>query len=48
MNVKDGYAMQLAIKKGYNICVISGGLSDEVQRAFTQIGYNLRIYEGYQ
>ena len=26
-NVKDGYAMQLAVKKGYNIMVISGGYS---------------------
>jgi len=26
-NVKDGYAMQLAVKKGYRIVVISGGYS---------------------
>src|SRR5690606_30610814 len=26
-NVRDGYAMQLAVKKGYLICVISGGKS---------------------
>jgi 3-deoxy-D-manno-octulosonate 8-phosphate phosphatase (KDO 8-P phosphatase) len=25
MNVKDGYALQLAIKKGYRVAVISGG-----------------------
>jgi len=24
-NVKDGYALQLAVKKGYRIAVISGG-----------------------
>ncbi|RZL30767.1 MAG: 3-deoxy-D-manno-octulosonate 8-phosphate phosphatase, partial [Pedobacter sp.] len=24
-NIKDGYALQLAAKKGYNICIISGG-----------------------
>ena len=30
MNVKDGYALQLAIKKGYHIAIISGGNSKEV------------------
>lgn len=29
-NVRDGYAMQLAVKKGYLICVISGGKSESV------------------
>ena len=30
MNIKDGYALQLAIKKGYRVLVISGGDSEEV------------------
>lgn len=29
-NVRDGYAMRLAVKKGYQICVISGGNSASV------------------
>jgi 3-deoxy-D-manno-octulosonate 8-phosphate phosphatase (KDO 8-P phosphatase) len=29
-NVRDGYAMQLAVRKGYKICVISGGKSASV------------------
>jgi 3-deoxy-D-manno-octulosonate 8-phosphate phosphatase (KDO 8-P phosphatase) len=29
-NVKDGYALQLAVKKGYRIAVISGGTSDAI------------------
>lgn len=29
-NVRDGYAMQLAVKQGYLICVISGGKSESV------------------
>ncbi|MBC8052765.1 MAG: HAD-IIIA family hydrolase [Sphingobacteriaceae bacterium] len=29
-NVRDGYAMQFAVKKGYLICVISGGKSNSV------------------
>ena len=31
MNIKDGYALQLAIKKGYTILVISGGKNVGVQ-----------------
>lgn len=27
MNIKDGYAIQLAVKKGYHVVVISGGKS---------------------
>jgi 3-deoxy-D-manno-octulosonate 8-phosphate phosphatase (KDO 8-P phosphatase) len=30
-NVKDGYAMQLAIKKNYRIAVISGGYSESMK-----------------
>jgi 3-deoxy-D-manno-octulosonate 8-phosphate phosphatase (KDO 8-P phosphatase) len=33
-NVKDGYALQLAIKKGYRIVVISGGKSDSISNRF--------------
>lgn len=36
-NVKDGYAMQLAIKKGYRIVVISGGYSESVERRFENL-----------
>lgn len=31
MNIKDGYALQLAIKKGYRIVVISGGNSEALK-----------------
>jgi 3-deoxy-D-manno-octulosonate 8-phosphate phosphatase (KDO 8-P phosphatase) len=33
-NVKDGYAMQLAVKKGYRMVVISGGYSESMRRRF--------------
>lgn len=33
-NVKDGYAMQLAIKKGYRVAIISGGYSESMVRRF--------------
>jgi 3-deoxy-D-manno-octulosonate 8-phosphate phosphatase (KDO 8-P phosphatase) len=31
MQVKDGYALQLAVKRGYSIFVISGGNSPQVK-----------------
>jgi 3-deoxy-D-manno-octulosonate 8-phosphate phosphatase (KDO 8-P phosphatase) len=30
-NVKDGYAMQYALRKGYRICIISGGYSESMR-----------------
>ncbi len=33
-NVKDGYVLQLAIKLGYRIVIISGGFSKSVQNRF--------------
>jgi len=31
-NVKDGYALQLAVKKGYKIAIISGGQSKTMEK----------------
>ena len=38
MNVKDGYALQLAVRKGYRIVIISGGNSESVRKRFTDLG----------
>ncbi len=38
MNVRDGYAMQLAVKKGYKIAVISGGKSEYAKRRLNLLG----------
>ncbi len=38
MNIKDGYALQLAIKKGYQVWVISGGNSNEVEERLHNLG----------
>ncbi len=38
MNTKDGYALQLAVKKGYNILVISGGNSPEAEERLVKLG----------
>lgn len=38
MNVKDGYALQFAVKKGYRIAVFSGSNSDEVKDRLNRLG----------
>ena len=38
MNIKDGYALQLAIKKGYRVLVISGAKSDAVINRLNRLG----------
>lgn len=40
MNIKDGYALQLAIKKGYRVLVVSGGSSDAVMLRLQKLGIN--------
>lgn len=38
MNIKDGYALQLAIKHGYDILIISGGSSNAVKIRLQKLG----------
>lgn len=38
MNIKDGYALQLAVKKGYQVWVISGGSSTAVKKRLEGLG----------
>lgn len=38
MNIKDGYALQLAIKKGYKVWIISGGNSEDVKNRLGLLG----------
>jgi len=44
-NVKDGYALQLAIKLGYNVAVISGALCNTVTPRLQRLGLS-DIYIG--
>jgi 3-deoxy-D-manno-octulosonate 8-phosphate phosphatase (KDO 8-P phosphatase) len=45
MNIKDGYALQLAIKKGYKVAIISGGKSEMVKKRLDGLGV-LDVYMG--
>ncbi len=38
MNIKDGYAIQLAVKKGYRVAIVSGGYSPEAVDRFKKLG----------
>jgi len=38
MNIKDGYALQLAVKKGYLVLIISGGNSEAVKIRLEKLG----------
>lgn len=44
-NIKDGYALQLAVKKGYHVCIISGGSGAAMQKRFEALGIQ-NIYLG--
>ncbi len=38
MHIKDGYALQLAIKKGYRVAIISGSQSEPVVTRLNKLG----------
>lgn len=38
MNIKDGFAIQYAIRKGYQIAIITGGNSESVRKRFSHLG----------
>lgn len=40
MHIKDGFALQMALKKGYHVKVISGGNSPEVLDRLEKLGVN--------
>ncbi len=47
MNTRDGYSLQLAVKKGYRVLVISGGSSEGVRRRLEYLGIrdiNLNVH----
>ena len=38
VNIKDGYAMQLAVKLGYQVAIMTGGYTDSVRIRFERLG----------
>lgn len=38
VNIKDGYALQLAVKRGLHIAIITGGRTDAVRQRFAGLG----------
>src|SRR6185312_1257670 len=38
MNIKDGIIMKLAVKSGYNVCIITGGSSMAVKQRLNRLG----------
>jgi 3-deoxy-D-manno-octulosonate 8-phosphate phosphatase (KDO 8-P phosphatase) len=38
MNIKDGYAIQLAMKQGYELLLLSGGRSEGARRRLERLG----------
>jgi 3-deoxy-D-manno-octulosonate 8-phosphate phosphatase (KDO 8-P phosphatase) len=38
MHVKDGFGLQMAMKNGYNVFVISGGISEESKQRLQYLG----------
>ncbi|MCK5781783.1 MAG: HAD hydrolase family protein [Flavobacteriales bacterium] len=45
MSTRDGYALQLAVKKGFNIIIISGGKNEQVRTRLEGLGLKM-IYLG--
>jgi 3-deoxy-D-manno-octulosonate 8-phosphate phosphatase (KDO 8-P phosphatase) len=44
MNIKDGYILQLAVKKGYRVIVITGSSSTPVEKRLNKLGINM-VYQ---
>jgi 3-deoxy-D-manno-octulosonate 8-phosphate phosphatase (KDO 8-P phosphatase) len=38
MNIRDGYAMKVAVESGYNVCIISGGSNEGVRLRLRNLG----------
>ena len=45
INVKDGFSIQFALKKGYKIAVITAGTSNEIKKKLINLGIT-NVYLG--
>ncbi len=44
-NIKDGYALQLAVKQGLHVAIITGGNTEAVRTRYSKLGVN-ELYMG--
>ena len=44
VNIKDGYAIQLAVRLGYNIAIITGGRTQAVHVRLSAFGSQTYLY----
>jgi len=47
MNIKDGYALQLAVKKGYEVIIMTGAKSEPVADRLSKLGIK-QIFQGVE
>ena len=40
VNIKDGYALQLAVKRGLHIAIITGAKTEEIKKRYNNLGIN--------
>lgn len=40
INIKDGYAIQLAVKMGIRIAIMTGGHNDDIRKRYSYLGVN--------
>jgi len=45
VNIKDGFALQLAVKKGFEVGIITGGITESVRIRYARLGIR-HIYMG--
>lgn len=45
VNIKDGYALQLAVREGYEVAIITGGRTEAIRKRFEGLGVQ-HIYMG--
>lgn len=43
VNIKDGYALQLAVKKGYHVAIITGGIRKRCKSVFRVLVFLIYI-----
>ncbi|MCM1110808.1 MAG: HAD hydrolase family protein [Clostridium sp.] len=45
VNLRDGYALQLAVKKGFHMAIISGARASGIEQRFASLGFQTVVME---